>query len=242
MPTLEDMQKLRSAYAPHSPVAEEEILKEIGNPTRQEIVAGALEGLNSEDRNLRVLMLRVLKGQYGEQAMQGILTGLRDKKRRVREVAIKSCQPYLHYPQIIERLEEMVTDEGETKRIRGAALHMLTGYGVGPPLRALPKVAAETLETLSKNEQYREKILFNLLMLDLSEHVESLLKEFVKSGTRKEAVMATKALCGYRVVNIGSFDDEAVVKEITQTCERAGGEVFFWVKQADLRRYRMQYE
>ena len=91
MLALEDMRKLRSAYVLHSPVLEEKILEEIGNPAREEIVASALEGLKSEDRNARVLMLRVLSGQCGEEAMQGILTGLRDEKRRVRTVAIKSC-------------------------------------------------------------------------------------------------------------------------------------------------------
>ena len=241
MLTLEQMRKLRSVYVydPDSSVTEEEVFQEIGNPSCEEIVATALEGLRSDDRNVRVLMLRVLKGQYGDRAMEGILAGLRDEKRRVREVAIKSCLPYLHYPEIVERLEEMVRDEDETNKIRSAALHTLAGHGVGTSLGELPQTAAETLETFTRNEQYREKVLFNLLMLDLSEHVESLLKEFVQSGSKKEAIMATKALCGYQVVNIGMY---AKANQITEPCERAGGRVFYWVKREDLERYRKSHE
>lgn len=234
MLSLDEMRKLRSAYRSHEALAEQEILDAIGNPTREEIITTALEGLKSEDRNVRVLMLRVLKGQSGEQAMQGILIGLGDTKRRVKEVALKSYQPFLHYPEITARLEEMVADEGEHKKIRAAALHTLTGHGVGTLLDVLPKVAADALESLAQNEQFREKILFNLLMLDLSEHVETLLKEFVKNGSKAEAVMATRALCGYRVVHIDAFaHDKKMQKQIMHNGELAAGRVFYWIKRSE---------
>jgi len=51
--------------------------------------------------------------------------------------------------------------------------------------------------------------------------------------------MATKALCGYQVVNIGKF---ANANQITETCERAGGRVFYWVKREDLECYRRSHE
>ena len=232
MISLEYMKKLRAAYQAHAPRPEQEVLTEIGNPTQEEIVATALEGLKSEDRNVRVLMLRVLNRQSGEEAMRGILAGLHDEKRRVKEVALKSCQPFLHHPEIPARLEEMVTDEDEHKKIRAGALHTLTGHGVGARLDVLPKVAAASLESLAQNRQFREKILFNLLMLDLSEHVDDLLKDFVKNGSKEEAVMATRALCGYRVVHVDAFaHDRKLQKQVMHRCELAAGRVFYWMKR-----------
>ena len=234
MLSIEAMKKLRAAYDPYAPVAEAEALQEIGAPTGDEIVATALAGLDSEDRNIRVLMLRILKAQSGQNAMRGILAGLNDDQRRVREVAIKCSSNFLQYPEITERLAGIATDETETRKIRGHALNGLAGHTEGPSVGALPKAAAEALETLAKADKFRSNVLFGLLQIDLSDQVEDLLKEFVKSGTKEEAVMATKALCGYQVVNLGAFPNEAVRKKVTQTCERAAGRVFYWVKRTEL--------
>jgi hypothetical protein len=78
MLSLDAMRKLRAAYDPYSGVSEVDVLRQIGNPTRDAIIDTVLEGLHSEDRNIRVLMLRVLAGQSGERAMRGILAGLGD--------------------------------------------------------------------------------------------------------------------------------------------------------------------
>lgn len=234
MLSLDQMRKLRDAYNPHQPMPEADAFEAIGNPTREAVVETALEGLKSEDRNVRVLMLRVLSGQSGDKAMHGILTGLNDQKRRVKEVAIKSCRSFLHYPEITEKLEALVIDEKEHKKIRSGALFCLTGHGVGATLQVLPKAAADALETLSQNEQLRGEILFRLLMLDLSEHVEALLRAFVKHGSKEEAVMATRALCGYRVIHIGAFEnDKAMLRHVTQTYELAAGRVFYWMKRSE---------
>jgi hypothetical protein len=66
--------------------------------------------------------------------------------------------------------------------------------------------------------------------LDLTDHVKELLEAFVEDGSKAEAIMATRALCGYRVINIGQFDgNEVVQRTISQTCEIAAGRVFYWI-------------
>src|SRR5688500_1226334 len=70
MLSLAAMRQLRDAYHPHRPLSEKAVFDRVGNPTPDEIIETALAGLKSEDRNVRVLMLRVLKGQTGEKAMR----------------------------------------------------------------------------------------------------------------------------------------------------------------------------
>jgi hypothetical protein len=225
------MRQLREAYGPHSPLSERDVLEQLGNPSQDEIVDSALAGLASDDRNVRVLMLRVLGRQSGCRAMRGILTGLSDPKRRVREVAIRSSRSFRDYPEITDRLSAMVTDECETRRIRGLALRSLAGVG-GPLVSKLPTGAAQALISLARSDTYRTGILICLLHLDLTEHVEDLLREIVRNGTKDEAVMATRALCGYRVVNLGQLEtNPAVRRYVTESCDIAAGSVLYWVKR-----------
>lgn len=225
------MRQLSQAYDPYAPLTERDVLAQLGNPSPGEIIDTALAGLASGDRNVRVLMLRVLKGQSGPKAMQGILSGLNDPKRRVREVAIKSSATYQPYPEITDRLKAMVADEHETRRLRTLALQALAG-GVGTLANDLTASAAQALETLVKIDTYRTGILFKLLQLDLTAPVETLLREFVATGTKEEAVMATRALCGFRVVNLGHFEPGgAAQRYVTDTCEIAAGRVWYWVKR-----------
>jgi hypothetical protein len=226
----ETMRRLSRAYDPYASVTEHDILGQIGNPSPTEIIDTALAGLASDDRNLRVLMLRVLKGQSGPRAMQGILAGLNDPKRRVREVAIKSSADFHSYPEITDRLKAMVADEHETRRIRNFALNSLAG--AGSLLNDLTATDVRALESLAKIDAYRAEILFGLLKLDLTAPVEDLLHTFVANGAPHEAVMATRALCGFRVVNLGQFEPySAVQKYIVDTCEVASGRVWYWVKR-----------
>ena len=162
MLSIEDMRKLRDAYFPHLPSSEDEILAELGNPSREEIVDTALAGMQSEDRNIRVLMLRVLKYHPGDRAMEGILRGLKDKKRRAKSVALDGCRSFLHYPEITSRLEAMVNDESEHRKIRRGALGCLASLGATDFMK----------DTLSKHENIREGVLLNLLTLDLSDKAE----------------------------------------------------------------------
>jgi hypothetical protein len=233
MLSLEAMQQIRAAYDPHFPISEEEVLERLGNPIRDEIIETALAGLKSEDRNVRVLMLRVLQGQTGEKAMRGILVGLNDTVRRVRSVAIKSSGNYLQFREITTRLKEIVTDEHEIRKIRGQALSSLLSTN-GPGVKDLTETAADTLKMLAKAEKYRFDILFGLLRLDLTDNVEELLKEFVKNGTKTEAIMATRALCGYRVVHIGVFEhDVDAQQQVMRTCELAAGRMYYWITRTE---------
>jgi hypothetical protein len=231
MLSLDAMRKLRDAYNPYAGVSELDVLAEIGNPTRDEIIDTALQGLQSDDRNVRVVMLRVLRCQSGAKAMCGILTGLTDAKRRVREVAIKGSLNYRDHPEVALRLKAIITDDGEKRKIRRRALDALAG-GVGVLVQDLTGAAADALGSLAQMPQYRFDILFGLLSLDLNERVEELLREFVKEGTKEEAVMATRALCGYRVVHIDILEsDKATQERIRETCEIALGRAWYWVKR-----------
>ncbi len=231
MLTLDDMRQLRDAYAPYMPVTEAEVLAQIGHPDRETIIDTALAGMQSADRNVRVLMLRVLGGQSGERAMGGILAGLNDPQRRVRQVAIQSCANYLEFPAITDRLKAMVLDETEKRKIRHHAMNALAG-GMGGLVAELSETAAEALTSLAQMDQYRFAILFGLLTLDINERVEALLKDFVTNGSKDEAIMATRALCGYRVINIGVFDGhKAIQQQVMQTCDIALGRVWYWIKR-----------
>ena len=66
------MQQLREAYLPLTPVTEAEVLEQLGQPSRDEIIETALAGMQSADRNVRVLMLRVLVGQSGARMLAQI--------------------------------------------------------------------------------------------------------------------------------------------------------------------------
>jgi len=205
MLSLDAMRKLRNAYDPFSGVSEADVLPEIGNPSRDAIIDTALEGLQSDDRNVRVLMLRVLAGQSGGKAVRGILAGLGDLERRVRETAIKSCGNYGMHPAVTARLTEIVTDDAEKTRIRRFALDMLA-RATGTAKNGLANAAADALRDLAKIPRCRSEILFRLLQMELVENVEELLREFVRDGSKDEAVMATCALCGYRVIHLGAFE------------------------------------
>ena len=233
---IDHMQKLRDAYFPYSDYSESDAMMAIGNPSRDTIIDSAVEGMSSPDRNVRVLMLRVLAAQSGETAMRGILAGLNDVKRRVRTVAIKSCQNYLEFPEITDRLKAIVIDECEKRKIRGQALSALAG-DEGRLETDISETASEALEALGGSAQYRFQILFGLVRLDLTERVEDLLKSYVANGTKAEAVMATRALCGYRVVHIGNFEDNPQAQQhIKQTCEIAHGRMFYWITRAEYAR------
>ncbi|MEM7130319.1 MAG: HEAT repeat domain-containing protein [Chloroflexota bacterium] len=238
MLSLDAMKKLREAYNPHRPEVEQEILEELGHPNREEIVETALNGMESNDRNVRVLMLRVLGGQSGEKALQGILAGLQDEKRRVRFVALQSCASYLHFPEVAKLLESMITNESEKRNIRqGALMYLANGAGEGGGIYS--ETAVEAIKDLYLSEEYRKRILFGLVQVELTKQVENLLKMFVELGSKDEAVMATKALCGYYVVHIDGYSDEAR-KQITQTCELALPRMHYWIQRGAFTEHRIR--
>lgn len=224
------MRQLKQAYDAGSPAVENEVLEQLGNPSRDEIVEAALAGMRSEDRNVRVLMLRVLRHQPGPRAMQGILAGLNDAKRRVRMVAIASSAGFHRYPEITDRLEAIALDEHEIRRIRRFALDSLAS-SAGSSADELTDSHLNALRMIAKSDAHRSALLFRLLHLDLTEPVETLLRDFVANGTREEAVMATRGLYGYRVANLGHFASEQTRDYIVQTCELAVEYVSYWIKR-----------
>lgn len=232
MMSFESMQKLRDVYLPYEIDAKQvdEVFLRLGNPSIEEIVETANYYMDDPDRNVRVMMLRVLGNQSGQKAAEGILKGLKDGERRVRECAVKCSSNFLGFSFIVEAIKDIAVDEKEKKKIRRIALSYVVRGLEECPERAVDKTFDTLLDDLIKSEQYRMAVLFQLLHLELNDRVEELLKYYVKNGSREEAVMATKALCGYKVINLGDVD-EAVRKKIMQTCDLAAKHVSYWVKR-----------
>jgi HEAT repeat protein len=165
----------------------------------------ALEAIKSPDRNVRVRALRAAFAEAKPEGVDVILIGLGDTKRRVKEVALKSSRPFLGDPRVVERITAMVTDEKEYHRIRDKALFALGGgFPKVNQAGRLPEVAISALRSLAAVDRYRAAVLHRLVRVDLTPEVEALLNEYVRSGNKEEAVAATRALCGYRLVNWGS--------------------------------------
>ena len=231
MLNAEDLKKLHQALISRSDIKVKEAMQELGRPSAREIVECALAGLKSADRNVRALMVRIL-ARYPEQfAAPGVLEALGDKQRRVREAAVRSSGDFLHFPGITARLQAMIADEKEKTKIRKLAFGILSGAVGELPQKELPAASAEALKSFLGSEKYRSQVLFGLLQLDLSPRVEELLRQFVKEGSKEEAVMATRALCGFKVINLGTIADEAQRRHVARSCEPAAGRVFYWVRR-----------
>lgn len=165
----------------------------------------ALEAIRSADRNVRVRALRAVFADPKPEGVEVILAGLEDDKRRVKEVALKSSKPFLGDSRVVARIAAMIGDENEYHRIRAKALSALGGgYPNINRAGALPSAAIKALSSLAAADRFRTAVLWQLVRVDLTPEVEALLKEYVASGTKDEAVAATRALCGYRLVNWGS--------------------------------------
>jgi hypothetical protein len=188
----------------------------------------AREAIKSPDRNIRVRALRAAFSAAKPEDADVILAGLGDGKRRVKEVALKSSKPFLSDARIVERITAMVMDETEYHRIRDKALLALGGGF--PNVNAagqLPKAAIDALRSLAAVDKYRGDVLSRLVRMDLTPEVEALLKEFVRSGNKEEAVAATRALCGYRLVNWGT----AKPAELAAAGAVHAGGVHYWIRR-----------
>ena len=58
------------------------------------------------------------------------------------------------------------------------------------------------------SDAYRERILMLLLQQRPDDAARDLLRDIVRNGTKAEAIAATRALCGMRVVNLAHFPPE----------------------------------
>ena len=204
-------------------------VEELRELARQAVASGGLGGdavqvdevlahLDSDDRNVRVAALRVLAWCDGSAAADGILRGLDDPKRRVREVAAKSSIRHLGDQRVVARLVRAIEDDdlGSTR----AALEILGGVygGAVEPI-------TDALATLAKLPKYRRDVLGHLLRArHLTDDVAAILRDFVRDGTKDEAVAATRRLCGYRVERFELLDEATL-----RSAERAWGRVWFWV-------------
>ena len=240
MLTIQELHELARASVTSDEAHRTAMLAELGDPPADEVVASALEHLDSDDRNTRVAMLRVLAWYQRPDAASGIDRALRDPVRRVREVAVKSARLFLDQPTVSSTLQTLARSD-PSPRVRVWALNALAGqaglsYGpqvlAGLPYgpRALAGLGdAEALRELAQADELRPRVLFAAVRAgDLTDDVRSLLEEIVRIGTKEEAVSATRALCGYRVARLEEFppSEQATIKA---TCDPAGGRVFYWV-------------
>ncbi|MGH9170592.1 MAG: hypothetical protein ACRD0Z_06940 [Acidimicrobiales bacterium] len=227
MLSLDQLRRLARANVAGEPAEREAILAELGNPSPLELAEAAASHFQSEDRNVRVAMLRVVAFADGPPAVETILRGLDDPFRRVRNVAAKSSCRLTSDPRILERLQRAV--EEDDRGAAGPAFQILSGlYGSPYGIRAT-RQSTEALELLLQAGRYRQRALAALLRSPTSEAARGLLRKIVKEGTKDEAVAASRRLSGWRVARLEEFPP-AARRDIERTCERAFGQVWYWVR------------
>ena len=234
MLSIGDLKRLREAYSVYSDVSLNEALRQIGDPASEAIVDFAVRQMSQSNRNVRVLSLRVLAHQRGEEAMRGVLAGLHDERRRVCAVAIQASTNYLAYEDVVVRLEAIARDKGQKRKLRRRALSMLAGDEGRLRGDVTPAVTA-ALRRLMMESEYRFAIVFGLVRLALTARVRALLEEFARSVDEQERRMAERALLGERVVHIDGYAaDEAMQRRIMERCELAHGRMYYWLPREDI--------
>ena len=234
MLSIADLKLLRDAYSAYRELRLEDALRIIGNPSAEAVVERALAGMAERDRNLRVLMLRILQHQQGDTAMRGVLAGLKDKSRRVCAVAIQASGNYLAYPEVAARLEAIARDSTLKRKLRRRALSMLAG-DEGRQRGDLTPAAFDALTELMRHTEYRFAIVFGLARLDLAPRVQTLLERFARSQDRQERALAQRALSGERVIHIDAYTDEESQRlRIVERCDIAFGRMYYWLPRAGL--------
>jgi HEAT repeat protein len=180
-------------------------LDSIGRPDDDTIVSSALRALESDERNLRVAALRILRWHMSdERAADAVLRATHDPARRVRRIAIGMCSMLIDRPGVADRLREIVDDPDETTKISAGALAALAGSAaVG-----LPGSGLRSISDLLASDSFRDRVLMLLLQQRPDGSVRELLHDVVRTGTKAEAIAATRALCGMRIVNLAHFSPE----------------------------------
>ncbi len=229
MLTIHDCEVLREAYSPNTALSVAEAMRRIGSPSAADLIAFACQQMNNPNRNIRVLMLRLLARQSGARAAQGVLAGLRDTQRRVCAVAIQACPNFLYREDITRELTAIATEPSRKRKLRRRALSMLAG-DEGRWRGDLSPAAFATLARLVQEDQLRFAILFGLVRLDLAPRVKSLLTQFAGSGDDAESKLALRALAGELVVHINKYADEPARQAlIMQRCDIAYGRMYYWI-------------
>jgi hypothetical protein len=196
-------------------------------PPPQVPAADALVHLDSDDRNVRVAALRVLAFAEGPAAAAGILRGLDDPVRRVREVAAKSSARFVDNERVVARLVQAV--ENDEPGSAGAALQVLGGFYGSPHGLTQVEPVARAMASLAHLPRHRQAVLVALLRAKrLDDGTRAVLRDFVTDGTKDEAVAATRRLCGLRVER-----REVLSDAVRQSAERAWGDLWYWVRAED---------
>jgi len=190
-------------------------LAALGRPAPDEIVASAVGALEGADRNLRVAALRVLRWHLGDPpAVEAVVRATRDPARRVRRIAVGLCALLTEQPGVADRLREVIEDPREVTKIAGTALTSL----VSSAGRHLPETVQRSLTDLLEADAHREHILLRLLQQRLDDSARAILREIVRTGTKGEAVAATRALLGQRIINLAHVPPEER-KDVEATAE-----------------------
>ena len=206
----------------------------------EDVVASVLPAAESDDRNERVRALRLLALYADERATAAVLRLMSDPSRRVREVAVASARPHhVGSPAVVDRLRAITEDEGETGRLRRQAFFVLSS---GSTQEALPEVAREALEELMSSERFRLPVLVRLCKSsNQTDASRAVLREFVRTGTKEEAVMATRALCGQLLVPVTGWLSADVRQRVRATYDLAsevGSGHHYWIPRDEARALR----
>jgi hypothetical protein len=180
-----------------------EELGRLGAPT-SDLVGAAVAAVADPDRNVRVRAVWALSALPGSAATVALLGALGDPARRVREVALKAVSPHhVGEPEVIAAVRSIADDETEITRLRRLAFFVLSSSIVRDEL---PDVAEETLRSFLDSERFRGQVLVRLCSTsNLSPTSKAILEEFVRTGSKEEAVMATRALCGQRLLRVDGW-------------------------------------
>ena len=184
------------------------------------VVTAVLPAMDSPERNERVRALRVLALYADERATAAVLTALRDPKRRVREVAIKAARPHhVSSPDVVAELRRITEDEEETDRLRRNAFFVLSSSATQA---GVPDVAHEALTGLMDSERFRAPILLRLCKSpNQTDASRAVLREFVRTGSKDEAVAATRSLCGQLLVRVDGWIPPDVRQQVRERYDAA---------------------
>jgi hypothetical protein len=178
---------------------EKEELRELAETDLDAAFQESLTAIQSSDRNLRVLALRIVGRSGRSEGAAAVIAGLGDPKKRVRRAAFQAAGRYLDHPEVADRLLKAWREDPRAPWALVGRMPQPEG-GLTPGVREVMKTV---LGSLTESERYRSSLLTHLLRMDMNSTVEQLLSEYVQSGTKEEAVAATRALCGYRLSEAG---------------------------------------
>lgn len=195
-------------------------------------VTDVLAHLDSDDRNVRVAALRVLAFCDDVEAAEGILRGLDDPVKRVREVAAKSSPRFLADGRVVERLKLAV--EREERGSAQPAVQILGGMFHSPFGLFAVEPVTSALAALVDQPKHRKQVLLALLRArTLTDDVRALLQSLVRDGSKEEAVFATRRLDGFRIAHDAELIGDT---EVRRTADRAFGDVWYWIPVPEERR------